>query len=194
MNKYITFYNFLGTTICFLALYFTFKLFSDSNSQTNLVINYRNVGFCQTFFLLEIVNILIGKSNSGILVTFAQLASRLFISWVVCFAYNLPSKNMNVLMFSSWYLSDLIRYFYYLTRFSIFKHLRYTLFLVTYPMGTFIEMYGIYLLSRVFSEKMNCVSIFLCLIMFIYIPGFVFLYTHMLKQRRKQINNKTKTD
>lgn len=187
MFKYINVYNLSGTLVSVFALLIT--LFSwPSNNEFAL-----NVAFCQTFYLLEIINIFLGVSKSRIFPTSLQLSSRLFITWFICYWYNFNDITVRV-MLTCWFLADATRYSFYFSRRQLVKFLRYNLFIVLYPLGTFCELV---LLCR--AEKVSSVFLtyFLRCLMLCYVPGFVFLYFHMIRRRkwtRKNVVLKKKSD
>lgn len=175
---YIKIYNTLTTLISLYTLYLSIKYFLSPETAT-----LRYITLCQTYFLLEIVNILVGSSKSSIFPTTIQLSSRLLISWLL-YLNNTLNKIYGV-MFISWYVADLIRYLYYTSKFNIFKKLRYNLFIILYPLGTFIEIYFLNSLDVMVGGFYSKILEFL---MICYLPGFVFLFYHMIRRRKSIIS------
>ncbi|TBU05287.1 protein tyrosine phosphatase-like protein [Hamiltosporidium tvaerminnensis] len=175
MFTYIKVYNLTGVLVCCGALVLTVLYYWTKKIDFLLYLV-----FCQCFFILEILNIKMGKSNSTILPTFLQLLSRIFIIGIICYLNKLYNK-MLILMCVCWYISDLIRYLFYLTRNSFIRKVRYNAFIVLYPVGTSIEIYlcnGIYL-----KYSNSFISYLMGGIIMCYVPGFIFLYYHMIRQR-----------
>lgn len=106
-------------------------------------------------------------------------------------------------MLFAWCLTEIIRYSYYALNLvninlSILTWLRYTLFIVLYPMGVTGEMWCYFdSLSYLKSSKWMRIDlpntynftfspyILTILILFLYLPGFPPLYFHMFAQRKK---------
>lgn len=187
MFKYINLYNFVGTIVSLLALFYILTCYFAPS--TNFLFN---VAVLQSFYLLELVNILLRMSKSRIFPTSLQLASRLFVSWFICYFYNNNNNTAYVMLFC-WFFADSIRYLFYFSRNRILKFLRYNVFIVLYPLGTFCE---IVLMSKVEKKSPDLLKYILRAIMLCYLPGFCFLYVHMIKRRRwtakKNIINKKK--
>lgn len=175
LPSYIKLYNFSALIVTIIAIYFSLQnaLHPDPKYPFYLFL-------CQCFFLIELYNIKIKKSNSLIFPTFMQLSSRIFISLLVLY-YDLSDIYYKTMCFS-WYLSDCIRYLFYLFRTSFFKWMRYNFFIIFYPIGTGIE---IYLINKVYFKHENVVRYILAGISLVYIPGFLYLYWHMIRQRQK---------
>lgn len=93
------------------------------------------VALVQTFQLLDIVLILIGKSKGSLLGTFAQLLGRLVVAWY----FVQPETNhfSFLLMITMWATADITRYLYYLLKSDAMTFLRYHLFIVLYPVGVY---------------------------------------------------------
>lgn len=175
MLKYIDFYNSLGSVVGITAI----VMISLNHFQKSEHFLFK-MGCIQSFYLIEILNIFFGASKAKIFPTLLQLSSRLFVIWPICFSYNYTHVTVH-LMLISWFISDTMRYFFYLSRNKILKFLRYNLFIVLYPIGTFCE---IILVSRTENVATGLFKYFLRVIMLFYIPGFIFLFFHMLKRRK----------
>lgn len=173
---YMKMYNLLGCCVCVLAL-----VYAVLHAKLQLHSYVLKICFCQTFFLLEIFNIKIGKSNSTLFPTILQLSSRLFIIWIVCYAHREICRSIPfTIMLVCWYVSDLIRYIYYLLRVEWAKWMRYNFFIVFYPVGTAMEFY---LTNSIYLKYGMVFSYLIGFIILCYVPGFCFLYYHMIKQR-----------
>lgn len=171
----------------------------------------------QTAAILEICHCLFGLVRSSVLTTFPQVASRLFILWVV--ADSLVMKDITnqqtigfpMLLFA-WTITEIIRYSYYANALidSVLGPLqwcRYTFFIVLYPLGVAGELICLYRALPVamktgrFSIRLPNVYnfsvdfVWLSYFIFVlYIPGFHHLYTYMLRQRSKVLGSKSKAE
>ncbi|KAK3399280.1 tyrosine phosphatase-like protein, partial [Sordaria brevicollis] len=126
--------------------------------------------------------------------TVMQVASRLMLVWGICFPF--PHLNVSTWyssMLTAWSTTEVIRYTYFaLKQFDFIPYwlhwLRYSAFLVLYPMGISSEVAMIikaYLGPAV--SLANWYPWALVAVLLSYIPGSFVLYTHMLKQRKKQV-------
>lgn len=175
MLKYIHLYNMIGSIICLsaLALLF-FKHYVDAKKFLF------KIGCFQTFFLIDIINIIFGKTRAKLFPSILQLSSRLFIIWLICYKNSYNHFTVHLMLFA-WFISDFARYIFYFSRYKIFKTLRYNLFIFLYPIGTFCE---IVLTSRTEYISTGIYKYFLRAIILSYIPGFIYLFFHMLKRRK----------
>jgi very-long-chain (3R)-3-hydroxyacyl-CoA dehydratase len=164
----------------------------------------------QTAAVLEILHAATGLVRSAVPTTFIQVMSRLIVLWG---AVEIGSKSVTSSwwfsqMVVAWSLSELVRYSYYLVGLfkgkkipAVLTWLRYSAFLVLYPMGItgeigclikalpHIKMHGA--LSVAMPNKWNVVFNFHTFVLFalgaLYPPGAYVMYTHMLKQRSKAL-------
>ncbi|AFM98364.1 protein tyrosine phosphatase-like protein [Encephalitozoon hellem] len=173
--SYIKIYNTAGFIVCIVALLTSLMFYKTMNTRY-----LRVVGLCQTFFLMESANISAKKSNARYLPTVMQLVSRMFIIWVVFWYYGVINWTFPVIT-TCWYLSDLARYVFYMFRVDTVRIVRYNLFLLTSPIGFVLEMYCLKILHGSLGKIL---SYFVALAALLYIPGFTFLFSHMLKQRK----------
>ncbi|CAK7245532.1 MAG: hypothetical protein STHCBS139747_007116 [Sporothrix thermara] len=163
----------------------------------------------QTLALLEIVHSLLGVVRAPIFTTAMQVASRLLLMWAV--VYPFPNATTSSIFYTSmllaWSLTEVIRYFYFALSLSRsagsgssgagvadppvpdwFTILRYSTFLVLYPMGISSEVRLIYLAAATPGAAETLHPLYpyaLYVVLAIYVPGSYILYTHMLAQRRK---------
>ena len=162
--------------------------------------------FAQSLALLEILHSLTGLVRAGLLSTLLQVVSRLFLVWGIVYqvpvARTTPSFTTMVL---AWALVEVPRYLFYclnLMQDSSIPYaltwLRYSLFIVLYPMGISSELLtSYYSLPYIAEHKVLSISMpnrlnlpfdyywFVCLALLVYVPGAPFLYRHMLVQRKK---------
>ncbi|ADM11596.1 protein tyrosine phosphatase-like protein [Encephalitozoon intestinalis ATCC 50506] len=173
--SYIRIYNTVGFIICIVALSTSLMFYKTMDPKY-----LREAGLCQTFFLMEVANICAKKSNARYVPTVMQLVSRMFIIWVVFWYYGIIDWTFPIIT-TCWYLSDSIRYVFYMFRVDTIRVIRYNLFLLTSPIGFALEMYC---LKTLYYSLGKILSYFVVLAGVVYIPGFIFLFSHMLRQRK----------
>ncbi|CAD26663.1 hypothetical protein [Encephalitozoon cuniculi GB-M1] len=173
--SYIRIYNTAGFIVCIVALLASLVFYKTMDPRY-----LRVAGLSQTFFLMEAANISAKKSNSRYLPTVMQLISRMFIMWVVFWYCGIINWTFPVIT-TCWYLSDLVRYAFYTFRANTVRVVRYNLFLLTSPIGFVLEMYC---LRALYNSLGKIFSYLVVLVALLYIPGFIFLFSHMLRQRK----------
>lgn len=149
----------------------------------------------QSLALFEILHVVIGFVPGSIIMTAIQVFSRLFIVWVPLFFVPIAAHPVGVAGFwfisFAWTLTELIRYpFYALNLFNacpcILTWLRYTLFLILYPMGVLGEMGIVHGASLIYigwpQPWMQWIP---NILISVYPVGLFFLYSYMLRQRSK---------
>ena len=144
--------------------------------------------FCST---MEVLHSLVGLVRAPLGSALLQSFARLLITVGIC--YQVPSSpgNYNFVAFTAmsvaWSLTDMIRYFYYMRSSSLMlRWLRYSAFIVLYPIGLSCEPYIVYL---TLSKVQGGYYYFLCACLLAYIPGFLYLYGYMWKQRGRILNS-----
>lgn len=167
----------------------------------------------QTAAILEIFHAIIGLVKSPVGTTAVQVVSRLHVVWLV---YRLvPSCSWTGLVCcaGAWSMAELIRYpYYFFESFprsnrairslqGLFSWLRYSGFVVLYPIGIFGEVQSIiHALSALkvvgshwpmampneLNFEANLHTIYL-MILLCYVPGSVWLYVYMLNRRNRKI-------
>ncbi|CAK7211929.1 hypothetical protein SCUCBS95973_001290 [Sporothrix curviconia] len=165
------------------------------------------VRWTQTLALLEVVHSLLGVVRAPVFTTAMQVASRLLLVWAV--VYPFPNATTSSVFYSSmllaWSLTEVIRYFYFALSLARsagtpgagvanppvpdwFTILRYSTFLILYPVGISSEVRLVYLAASTpgAAERLHPYYPYaLYAVLAIYVPGSYILYTHMLAQRRK---------
>lgn len=161
----------------------------------------------QSLAILEVVHAGMNLVRSGWITNVIQVVSRLHVVWII-FVEN-PATHNFIYMFTcifAWSIAEIIRYpFYALGVFDISPKfltiLRYSGFLVLYPIGIFSEVRCILhslplfrdnskfstwpsAMPNVFNFQMNLYVVYL-VILACYIPGSFVMFTHMLGQRKK---------
>lgn len=171
----------------------------------------------QTAAVMEVVHSAVGLVRSPVLITATQVASRLFVLWGVVDL--VPEAHRRPLVLAQWgqtYLelsllsllvawccSEIIRYSFFAFKELgmqpyVLLWLRYTAFIVLYPLGVSSELAEVALampairatrpLSIQMPNKFNFAFDYYwaCwLVVLLYLPGFPQLYFYMLAQRRK---------
>lgn len=158
----------------------------------------------QTAALLEIFHAAIGLVKSNPVITGLQVFSRVFVVWPILFSVPATRSVYGfVMLLTAWTITEIIRYAFYVFNIikmevSILTWLRYTLFIVLYPLGVSGELWCITTALPIVGQtgkfsfdlpnKWNFAfdfKIFCVLIMMSYLPVFPQLYLHMFAQRRK---------
>ncbi|CAK9293904.1 unnamed protein product [Gordionus sp. m RMFG-2023] len=163
----------------------------------------------QTLAILELFHAIFGLVKSSPTFVFLQLFGRLFIVWVTFYEpYQVTSDLGSFFIILAWSITENIRYSYY--AWTIYNSntlpylmiwLRYNAFIVLYPIGVLGEvlttvsawdylsawsLYPIQYESSIIYFNMAHLVLILTIPYFI---GFFFLYTYMLKQRKKVLTN-----
>lgn len=161
----------------------------------------------QTGALLEIVHAASGLVRAPAATTALQVGSRLMLVWGVADAVGAVRANLSfVTMVLAWSLTEIPRYFYFtvVAASSTVPYwvtfLRYSTFLPLYPMGASSEWFTLYAaLPHIKSDGLFSVSLpnrfnfafdyytYCIFILAMYIPGLPYMYSHMLRQRRKYV-------
>lgn len=143
--------------------------------------------FCS---VLELLHSLVGLVNSRLGTVFLQSFARLVITVGICYKVPQSPGNYSFLAFTAmslaWSISDIIRYLYYVRSSSRWlRWLRYSAFIVLYPVGLCTEPYIVFW-TLPYVE--GWYFYFLSVGMLIYIPGFYFLYRYMWRQRARALS------
>lgn len=174
----------------------------------------------QTAAILEVIHAALGLVRSPVMITATQVASRIWILWgiiVIAPTYTtsralvlldvpgpLPTLSLSLAtLLTAWCFSEIIRYSFFAFKEAglqpyFLLWLRYTAFIVLYPLGVSSElaMVALALPELRATQKFN-ISMpnswnfgftywIACLVGVVaYLPGFPQLYVYMLTQRRK---------
>ncbi|CCG81038.1 Protein tyrosine phosphatase [Taphrina deformans PYCC 5710] len=153
----------------------------------------------QTSAALEVVHVALGLVPSPLLTTIMQVASRLLLVWGIDYLF--PQVTSNSVAFSSmvtaWSITEILRYSYYAINLQgtvpeALMWLRYTLFYVLYPLGAGSECWLVYQSLDEAAKLSPIYKLVLQIILVTYIPGFYFLYTYMIAQRKKMFKRQGK--
>ncbi|XVF68694.1 hypothetical protein PTKIN_Ptkin11bG0022100 [Pterospermum kingtungense] len=202
---YLLTYNSLQALGWAISLFRILNSFIATNSVNGA---YASAGdlicLLQTCAFLEVVHGAIGIVPSGALFPLMQWSGRThFLLAIVRQIHEVQELPAVFITFFAWSLSEIIRYSHYaLNVFGIgpswLTHLRYTAFIVLYPMGLapgemwlmyqalpFIKeknLYGNFFASFPFSYY-NFLEVFLLIYPFLWLK----LYLHLFKQRRSKL-------
>lgn len=175
----------------------TFILINGINEFGNISTYYSYIPHKLLFFTqlvnssLEIAHILLGLIKAPLSTTILQCIARSIITIGVTFFF--PSSPGNfITAFSyltlAWSITEIIRYGFYLIKSIttppyIVVYLRYTLFIVLYPIGLISEPQVVY--TSILYSNSTLAKFFYSLALMAYIPGFLVLYSYMFKQRKR---------
>lgn len=192
MKTYLKLYNLL-LAIGWAALLLLYILNGCKLDQVGLIL----LNICQFAAVLEIIHAALKIVSSPVVTTIKQLGSRFM---VVVLIDLLKSEEyiglagvtgLHLIMFA-WGITEIVRYSFYFSglidkEVKLLVFLRYTLFLVLYPMGVTGELLIIYswMAKDGLTFSVNDVvfaAIFLSY--FIFFPG---MFKHMLSQRKKKL-------
>ena len=138
MDKVVNVLSFSGWL--FLVIHVGAQLFMDPVGFriANISLDVLVLRIVQTFQLMDMLLILIGKSQGNIVAAFFQILGRMSVLWIYISEETDPLKfGIVVLM---WSIADANRYLYYLFKHPILTVLRYNSFIILYPLGVYGEM------------------------------------------------------
>ncbi|CAG9783017.1 unnamed protein product [Diatraea saccharalis] len=154
--------------------------------------------------VLEVVHSMIGLVSSGFMVVLMQVYSRVFLVFGVLLITHGGATSPGLpLCVLAWSITEIIRYSYYGLNLmnaipETLTFLRYSTFLILYPLGITGELLCMYhSLDEVKEKKLFTSTMpnqwnyifdyyyFLIVYMLLYIPFFPYLFSHMLSQRKK---------
>ncbi|MES1915169.1 MAG: hypothetical protein MHM6MM_007152 [Cercozoa sp. M6MM] len=213
-----TAYLFAYNAFCTLAWAYTLFLALTALSSADDVFEFVKSGrfyeavhvplkLAQTVAIMEIIHAASRLVRSPVTTTFLQVFSRVGILWLVC--YPAPESMRQVgfaSMVLAWSLVECIRYPYYALSLlqavpSALTWLRYSAFIVLYPLGIASEISCIFASvpslqkSQTWSvsmpNKYNLPlqwSSVVVAISLLYLPGSPVMFGHMLRQRGKYLN------
>ena len=192
IEKYLIGYSFVQLFAWLTAFIF---INVDHVVSFEIILIFQIISLVETFHAYKKWN------NSSPIFSFIQTAARLFILFLI---YSLISKFMFrhvnyykevvTIMLHVWCFAEIIRYAHYLTQLlkkenKIISWLRYSAFLILYPIGVACEFFIMYL---VFINNNFGLKIILIVIAIAYIFLFPRLYLHLLKQRKLKLNSNNK--
>jgi len=166
----------------------------------------------QNAAVLEVLHVAIGIVRGNLIITTIQVLSRVMVVCGVILATPTGRISPGVpLALLAWSVTEIIRYSYYAFNLlgpvpHILVFLRYTTFIVLYPIGVTGELLCFYW-AQMHARTSNQWSIempnpanvtfsyfyFLWMVMLSYIPIFPQMYLHMFGQRKKILGSGSKT-
>ncbi|KAI5634807.1 protein tyrosine phosphatase-like protein, PTPLA domain-containing protein [Phthorimaea operculella] len=165
----------------------------------------------QNAAVLEVVHAALGLVPSSVMVVLMQVYSRVFLVCGALLATQGATTSPGLpLCILAWSVTEIIRYAYYAVNLiatvpQALLFMRYSTFLVLYPIGITGELLCMYhSLDEIYEKKLFTVSMpnswnfvfnyyyFLIFYMLLYIPLFPVLFGHMLAQRRKMLSKDAK--
>eukprot|EP00164_Ancoracysta_twista_P002421 GFYU01003205.1.p1 GENE.GFYU01003205.1~~GFYU01003205.1.p1 ORF type:complete len:217 (+),score=65.11 GFYU01003205.1:62-712(+) len=169
---------------------------------------YGKLGFylqvSQSLAVFEIVFALTGMVRAPVFTTAVQVASRLYVVWLILDL--VPETTTSVFvttLLTAWSVTEVVRYAFYGLNLVgdvpyVITYLRYTLFLVLYPLGVMSEMALTYLAMPFIKERQILTVtlpnwfnysfdyyLYCGVLLVIYPFGLWMLYSYMLAQRKK---------
>merc|ERR1712131_43583 len=163
--------------------------------------------------ILEILHPIVGLVKTSVITTMFQVSSRLFIIWGVLGPVPRTQHSIGfILLLTAWSITEVLRYSYYafnqLNMVPYFlTYLRYTLFIVLYPIGVTGEIMcviraldvvketGLYSLGMPNRWNISLNYYYtLCLSLPVYVIAFPQLYSHMFRQRKKMLGKELKVE
>lgn len=206
--NYLRAYNLIQTIGWSYILYLLFQNDYSSKVEANLWYNVKlPLTIFQNAAILEVIHAMMGLVSSNPALTFVQVASRVIVVCCTLLAtpvnYSASSIGFPIALLA-WSITEIIRYLYYFMNLNQFvphflTWLRYSSFIILYPIGITGELICLYAASRYALSAPEAYSYtfpnswnftfsfyyFLMIVMLTYIPGFPQLYLHMFAQRRK---------
>lgn len=152
---------------------------------------------CQAAAALEILHAALKWVSSPVFTTFIQVFSRIFVLiWINLLPADslITVLGMNGVMLVTvvWSLTEIIRYSLYF--FTLLQkeikwliYLRYTLFIVLYPLGVTGEWLILLSVLKQNAWAFTLINIFIGIILLTYFPFFPKLYLYMWTQRKKKL-------
>jgi len=163
-----------------------------------------HVKLIQTAAVLEIIHAILGLIRSNAMITTMQMLGRFGVLWLpINFISDSQTSPGLTIMLFAWCLVEIVRYSYYTCHLlnlniGILTWLRYTLFIILYPVGVIAEMWCfIDVLPYLSTSKALCIEmpnaynftfspyVITKIILLGYFPGLYPMYSHMLAQRKK---------
>ncbi|KAI9111446.1 hypothetical protein K1719_017136 [Acacia pycnantha] len=201
---YLALYNWTLFIEWFQVLYLVLKTLKESGHEHVYSVAEKPMLFAQTAAVLEILHSLVGLVRSPVAATLPQIASRLFLMWGILWSF--PETQTHVLVSSlliSFSITEAIRYAFYGMKEAFgfvpswLLWLRYSTFFVMFITGIISEV-GLIYSALPFIKETGKYSIRMpnkwnfsfdysyaaIGVLGIYVPGGLYLFRHMLAQRK----------
>ncbi|PKX92007.1 putative membrane protein [Aspergillus novofumigatus IBT 16806] len=194
-TTYLILYNTLSSTLWLRILLGAIAaLLSPTDPFPKIVYTHLEpqTRWTQTLAIVEILHAATGLTRATVLPTFTQIFTRCVQVWAVNYQYPEPTASSTVYpaLLLAWSAADAVRYAYFGLllagiRVDGVKWLRYSLFIVLYPVGIGSEWWLMYKAANATVNPIGAGVFYFCLAL--YVPGAFMMYTYMLKQRRKAL-------
>lgn len=155
------------------------------------------LALAQGLAIIEIAHAIMGIAGSNWMMTLLQVSSRFFITFLVMLmASNCPCIGLESfgypLIAVAWSLTEIVRALNYLgdllnKSWKTILWLRYSLFLVCYPIGVAGEFLILYGFWQWRGASVDLIAFSLMAIGVSYVVFFPKLFGHMLHQRKKKL-------
>ena len=217
VSTFLLIYNIVSFLSWGVVAYLLFQVPYDTLFFSNVSFLWDTIAIplyvAQTLSLIEVGSSLLGYVNSNSTTTMLQISSRLYI---IFFVWRLIPTSRHtrafVLTIVAWMITELIRYSFYACQiflksdnFFLLKWLRYSIFLLVYPLGIIGEMICVWCslnyirdtpslrayptpMPNFLNFQLDLLPLYFAILV-CYIPGGLFLYSHMLKRRSKVLNS-----
>lgn len=150
------------------------------------------LAWVQGLAIFEVLHAALGLVPSPVLTTAVQVASRLLVTLLLGVRLQAGAHWGYLIMAAAWTLADVTRYIYYVMHLCrgvpmprLLLWLRYSLYLVLYPLGTVGEMSLMRAASVALAGSPWQYAVLALLA--IYPLGFAYMYLHMGRQRSKYL-------
>ncbi|SCM05736.1 protein tyrosine phosphatase-like protein, putative [Plasmodium chabaudi chabaudi] len=216
-NRFLFIYNAVSCAlwVCVLYVSLEFALYKDKYPITKFWAQHKNlITITQTLAIFDVISSLFGLIRSDFKIVVTQIFSRFFIVHLI-FNY-LPNNNKWILScLIPWAIIDIIRYLIYSLsslniRIGILVSLRNKLPLILYPIGivsevvcTLTSLKNIqatpFLRSFPYAMPNNLnfqidIYYFCMFVLFLYIPGSIFVYAAAVRKSKGKSTNEKKMD
>ncbi|OAF65073.1 hypothetical protein A3Q56_07099 [Intoshia linei] len=157
---------------------------------------FKFLAFFQTLAVMEIFHILFGLIKSSVFRTIPQYSSRVFILWFCGYIHMSTQSPSNTCVYTmAWSLSEIIRYSHYAGKlsnneFKFIGVLRYSAFIVLYPVGVASELVASWLAMQKVRSKMLLsynydIQYAIYFQIIVWIISLHILYQYLLGERKK---------
>ncbi len=192
MKTYLKLYN-LTLAIGWTALLLLYIINGGKLDSVGLIL----LNICQFAAVLEIIHAALKIVSSPVVTTIKQLGSRFMV--VVLIDLLKSEEYINVagitglhLIMFAWGITEIVRYSFYFSglvgkEIKILVFLRYTLFLVLYPMGVTGELLIILSWMKKDGFTFSASDVVFGIIFLSYFVFFPGMFGHMLSQRKKKL-------
>ncbi|KAJ0424078.1 tyrosine phosphatase-like protein [Aspergillus carlsbadensis] len=190
-RAYLLFYNILSALLWLRILLTVITSHWDSQIYTTFETWTR---WTQTLAVLEVLHAATGLTRSPIFTTFTQIFARSVQVWAINYGFPEATESSAAYptMLFAWSTADVVRYLYFSVLLAgdqvprALKWLRYSLFLVLYPIGIGSEWWLMYRATTV-TTNILIGGVFYSFLG-LYAPGSVMMYSYMVRQRRKTLS------